>query len=97
MIVDEFTGIGEFLNNLSITLAPNPNDGSFALSVSATIEQVIDIRVFNITGRVVFEETSVSTNASCSVDTDLTNQPEGMYFVHILTDGNRYAEKVVIR
>lgn len=68
------------VNGLSV--APNPNAGTFAL-VSATALQQVSVEVTDLTGRVVYTSQLNGLSATAPVQIDLSTQPDGIYFVRV--------------
>ena len=69
----------------SINIYPNPSNGFFSIESEDVIEKVL---VTNIVGEIVL--------TSNSNQLDITNQPNGIYFVEVFTEQQRYSEKVVL-
>jgi len=95
--VDICTGINELLDNITIEVTPNPNNGLFKIKVSADIAEDVHIRILNNLGLVVFEENSVSIDNKYSYDINLSDESKGMYFIHVITDESVYIQKVIVR
>ncbi|MBX2906478.1 MAG: T9SS type A sorting domain-containing protein [Taibaiella sp.] len=82
------TGIGTVTAN-NISIFPNPNTGSFTLQMSAYAEGYVNIT--DMTGRKVKELT-----ARPNADVNL-NVPPGGYVIEVVTAGERWYGKVVVR
>lgn len=77
-------------NNNEIALYPNPSNGSFSI---ASDIKVSHIKVVNMLGAVVYSsgrEDDLST-------IELSNQPNGLYFVHIIHEKGTSIEKLVLK
>ena len=79
----------------NISVYPNPNSGSFTISMNngagANSEQ-IKITVTNIIGEKLQE---ISANTTKPINMNL-NQPNGVYFLTISTATSRYTKKIII-
>ena len=78
--------------NLDIKLYPNPTQGQFTLAAenNAVLENVTVV-VYNLLGQVVTTQTISGRTATL----DLTNQPQGMYFVQLrAANGNEVTKKI---
>ncbi|GAB5475233.1 MAG: hypothetical protein Mars2KO_33320 [Maribacter sp.] len=75
------------LDDLSIDgaiLFPNPTTAEVSVLLVKTYEQ-LEVEVLSLERKVVFEKVFVNTD---KVDLVLANQPNGIYFVHIIEKGN---------
>ena len=93
-LVDIGVGI-EDLNILSdITLVPNPTSGISTLNVELSQAANVQIQLINVVGQRLFFEESQNTT-SISYPLDLSNYPEGLYFVRIQVNDHLFIEKLV--
>jgi len=87
---------GTEANNLpGFSVYPNPNNGKFTLRFDSG-NTTVNIRVTNVIGAVVFEETSVAIPASHSTVVDLGTLPEGMYLLNVEENGSVKTQKVFV-
>jgi len=87
---EEVTNINTTITTLSIF--PNPNDGTFTLSVISPTNEQASITIINILGEKVKQFTT-TTNVATQVKMDM---PEGVYFIAATTASGRWNEKVVV-
>lgn len=87
------TGVNEGLQNASsISVYPNPSNGTFAIKAVSAISTV---EIYNVLGELIFSETAASTN---NKQVDLSAQPAGIYLVHVfLANGKRSVSKISIQ
>ena len=86
----------EVFDNENIQLYPNPNSGQFSLKFDGLkASSQINIEIYNALGQLVYTE---HTNASGSLlkEINLSKKAQGVYFVQINVNENRYHRKVVI-
>lgn len=76
----------------TITIFPNPNDGSFEISLPFMSEEIDRIQVINQTGQIVFEKTSHTGN-----EINIPNPIPGMYFVSVVSKGKVFTQKIIIK
>lgn len=69
----------------SIGIYPNPSTGLFSIKSEEQIEKVV---VTNVVGELIL--------ISSSNQLDITTQPNGIYFVEVFTEKQRFSEKVVV-
>lgn len=72
-------GIKSKLNAKSIRLYPNPNKGSFTITLSQNEIKILTVSVFDILGKQVYSEIVNKSN----FDLSLPNLPAGMYLVKL--------------
>lgn len=77
----------------ALSLWPNPNDGSFSVTVSSGSDEEVRIAITNIVGERV-KELRASTNKSTQVKLDAA---PGIYFVTARTSSGVWSGKVVVR
>jgi alpha-tubulin suppressor-like RCC1 family protein len=75
----------------NVEIAPNPNNGSFKVSLNRTTAN-LNIKVVDLTGRQVYS-TIVSEN---SVTIDLRAVNKGIYFVQVSDGNDNWIEKIIV-
>ena len=75
-----------------VTVWPNPNDGSFTLSLSSLTNEPAHITITNMVGDKV-KEFTVATNTTVPVK---LSTPAGVYFISAITGEGMYNAKVVV-
>lgn len=83
------------INNISSTtnlfnLFPNPSNGTFSI---ASDNKVSHIEVVNMLGELVYTSQTGGTVSAI----ELSNQPNGLYFVHITHEKGKSIEKLVLK
>lgn len=71
---------GEALRDIGIGIFPNPTAGSFTLKKMNG--QPVDIEIFDLTGRSVFNQKNLTDD---NITFDISDQPHGTYLVRIVT------------
>jgi len=87
--LDVITGVAESQDK-TITIFPNPTDGKIKIN-SPSGEQIQDVLIVDITGKLVFQQNSPRQTL------DLSDLKKGVYFIRINTSKNNYIEKLLIR
>lgn len=86
----EFVDVGfDNIQKQELTIYPNPNNGSFKVSVDATFNK---LEVYNIGGQIVYKEDALTQNKSVSL-----NVKPGVYFVKVYTNNGTIVEKIVVK
>lgn len=77
-------------NEALASVFPNPTDGKFHIRIS-NAEQIECVEVFNVQGTLVYRNNSVRDNDLV----DITDYPNGMYFVKLVINGKIQTTKIV--
>ncbi|HKR05690.1 MAG TPA: T9SS type A sorting domain-containing protein [Bacteroidia bacterium] len=68
------------------SLAPNPNNGFFKITVDGLYAKKTEVTIFDCTGKKGFSITEKNINGSFSKEINLSQVPAGIYIVKILSD-----------
>ncbi len=90
-------GLEELKNELDVNvrLMPNPNNGQFSILATLAREQDLTFTIMNYMGQTlgVNKEYNVSSRV---FDIDMSNNPNGVYFVEISNGNQKTVKKLVI-
>ena len=75
-------GINEF-NAYNIAVYPNPNTGKFNLLLNTNEQSVVNIKIFNLLGTLVYTEENVSIYHKLTKTVDLSSLPKGIYHMKV--------------
>ena len=78
-----------------IRVYPNPGNGQFSIQ-TAKVDGMVNIRILNATGTIVYEETQVQFTKGTTRSFDLRSQPAGVYMIRIGSDHEVISQKLVI-
>ena len=76
-----------------INIFPNPTTGD--LSIILEKSGKAEIRVFNLLGDVIFEESNIQHSGD--INLNLSGNPEGIYFIKIYTSDKYFIKKILLR
>ncbi|MFC5271907.1 GEVED domain-containing protein [Adhaeribacter terreus] len=93
MFVDP-TGISENDFSNSISIHPNPSNGTFSLEIPSIFQEHFQLEVHNLIGQIVAEREL--KNAEPITQIDLSYLPKGVYLVRVFNHTNSAVKKVVI-
>ena len=94
MITDPNAGLEEG-NSMSLSIAPNPSNGKFAINFNDYAFDNASMTITNMMGAVVYsEELSSVSNSTQNFDLDLNS---GVYLVKVADDLNEFTTRVVIK
>ena len=95
VVVDDCTGIGEAKGNASISVTPNPGHGIFELFINGFAAENAIVEIYNVTGKLVFNK-ELTANQTKKLTIDISNQPEGIYYLYLKNKAFSFDEKIVI-
>jgi len=93
IVVENCTGIQNYVSDQAISIYPNPNSGSFTLNLDVNDEVVI--KMVNAIGEVVYLSEKVTLNGQFiqTIELDL---PNGVYYFKVEGNSTNLVEKIVI-
>ena len=94
--VDACVGFVENTLANGVSVYPNPNNGSFTLSVNANVGD-LTIKMTDMQGRVVYTSVENNVNAGFVKQISLDTQSSGMYLMHIITNGEQQTKKIAVQ
>ncbi len=91
------SGIAENSAINGIQLMPNPNNGVFHLNFNTDIQNAVQVRINDMIGKEVYNQTFVSISGKVSQDIDLSNIQKGIYMVEIDAGSSKANTKMIIQ
>ncbi len=79
-----------------VSLFPNPSNGSFTVSVLSDNEADVNIAVYDITSKAIFNEKFNSTKGENSFNLDLQGRAKGIYFVEVKHGESKTIKKLIV-
>ena len=93
VFVGSVVSLSELDNPMGVSVAPNPNNGEFTISLS-NYTGSIRVDIVDVTGRLVYQGHQ-SMVVTSEIDVDLTREGAGVYFVNITSETDVYSTRVV--
>ncbi|MCX6304648.1 MAG: aryl-sulfate sulfotransferase [Bacteroidetes bacterium] len=84
-----YVGIGEAIDGCSVTVYPNPTNGTIRVGGTGLENRSFDARLFNSLGRMVLSSKNICTF-------DLSGMAGGIYYLSIVTDRSESLTKKII-
>ncbi len=78
-------------NNKSITIYPNPSNGTFYIKNPQGFKNLVGLVITDITGRTIHKSKSVIPNSQLVIN------KKGIYFIKIQTENQIFTEKLIIQ
>jgi hypothetical protein len=94
--VDNFVSVAEHGQDHSLKLWPNPGNGQFTFMVSGIRAGQYSLRVYNLTGNMMAEQSGLSLDNNSPLDINFSHLPNGLYFLSVEGQGIRIVRKLII-
>ena len=90
------TGVSEnSTNEIIVNVYPNPTTGVFQLAVgNGQLTSTAILSIYNVVGEKIYVKDGKQLNASTTID--LSDQPNGIYFMQLKTETNTVTKKIII-
>ena len=89
-------GIEEHANVAAFQIAPNPNQGTFTMSMEHAVKGAATMQVLDAAGRIVYQEAFRSSGVAGRVQVDLGAVAKGIYLVKLTCGGMAYQQRIVV-
>lgn len=87
----------EDMNNDDLVLYPNPSTGKFFLSIKNDITGTLDVFIIDLHGKTVYKSQSNKTEVEFIKEIDISEEADGIYFLHIALNGGQKITKRIIK
>ena len=91
----EISGI-EAEGDNGFVITPNPNNGSFTLSVNGSCDDTLDVKIFSLSGQVIKEARMANNGHQASMNLSL-GAAKGMYLVNVTGPSTDLSQRLIIR
>lgn len=92
--IDEPSAIFDLDPNVFVGVYPNPNEGTFTVSVSESIGEFFSVEIYNTTGAIVWKIDKIGDKV---FNVNLSDAPQGMYLIKIASNGEIFTKKIILR
>ncbi|MCK4920949.1 MAG: T9SS type A sorting domain-containing protein [Bacteroidales bacterium] len=89
--------IEDLMNIEKINIYPNPSEGLFRLMMNMGESEDLDIKVFDLSGKLLFQNEIENSLERLDYVIDLTNVDKGMYQLQLRTDKGVFNKTIVIQ
>jgi hypothetical protein len=76
---------------------PNPTETNATINFYTSEGQTFSLRVYDINGRVILNESRILNNGDYTRNIDFTNQPKGFYFVEVVSEKETITKRLVVQ
>ena len=91
------TGINEPKENQQVNIFPNPNNGSFILTMNDLPEKDYKIKVYNSLGEIVFGTDNHYSSFQSQTEIELETSQKGIYYLQITGENINIVSKVILQ
>jgi hypothetical protein len=84
------------VQDISISVFPNPNNGIFTLKINSENPQRVNISIFNNLGSMVASE-QIDVNGSINKTINLNHLSKGIYYLRMQTANDVVVRKVIVQ
>lgn len=78
-------------------VAPNPNNGTFAINYITSQNQIITVKLIDVLGREVYTQNSSVNNGFNAIDITTKDLNKGIYLVELNSENGKKTERIVIK
>lgn len=79
------TGVNPFLAEEGFSIYPNPSEGNFSIRLNSNKEaNIVRLQILNTIGQLIYQDEISFPKNKTVVNLNLTNQPNGIYFLEII-------------
>ena len=93
--VDSPVGCEELGSSMTAMVMPNPNNGSFMLKATLPESENLVVRIYNLIGTVVFQETISNAPVNLQKQVSL-NLPDGIYILNIRGESATVTRRIIV-
>jgi hypothetical protein len=91
------TGIDHLQNLKQLSIYPNPNTGTFTISMETIVREDIILRIFDTQGRMIQNDEISGVEGLFEKTLDLAGSSAGMYHIQLITEGGMLNRPVIIQ
>jgi len=81
----------------NFSIYPNPSSGEFTLKFNTTTTEKVQVEVFDITGRLVYQETQNNSQTNFEKAIDLSHTQSGVYIVKVKQGNTSISKKLILK
>ncbi len=84
-----------FTSRLSVF--PNPTESIATINFYASSGSSLSVRVYNISGREIWNDVNIQHSGEYIHSLDFTNQPKGFYFVEVISEKETVTQRLMVQ
>jgi len=97
--VEDCSGIEDMVNNnnIDINVFPNPNNGTFHVSINGLTNNTFDLVIFSIKKQVVFKKKLKNISGKYNKQINISDFSKGIYYLKLVDGDNIRIEKIIVQ
>jgi len=96
-VIDD-SGIEDMVNNdIDINVFPNPNNGTFYVSIDGLTNNTFDLVIFNVNKQVVFKKKLKNNSGKYNKQINISDFSKGIYYLKLVDGNNTRIEKIIVQ
>lgn len=95
--IEDCSGIHENGLGAEVRVFPNPSNGSFTIELSSYKSEIVDIRIADALGSVVYQKNNIVISRTVSANITIDKNAEGMYYLFIEGDNGSTVKKIIVK
>jgi hypothetical protein len=80
-----------------MSVTPNPNDGTFRMTVTSATDKSFDMKIISILGTVVYTMQDVALQTRYSAKIEVPGLHDGVYYIVVTTGNDKITRKMVVQ
>jgi hypothetical protein len=86
-----------FGEGLGVRCSPNPNNGSFTITLPTTVTKDFSIHIINPLGQEIYNKQTAINNGQQTIDVQIENAAKGLYLVEVINGGRIFRGKFIVK
>jgi len=91
------TAVGSFESEYNLIVYPNPSEGEFKLMMDMERPEDLDIKVFDLSGKLVYNNEFRAVSRRLEHDINLSHLEKGLYQLHLKTERGIFNKTLIIQ
>jgi PKD repeat protein len=98
LLINVTSGTQTVADNSIYSVYPNPNNGSFNISLDGLAQaKNAEIRISNMMGQVIYQSNATVKGGSTLSNISLSDAASGVYLLQVITSDNTYTSRIAIQ
>lgn len=95
-VIDNTVGVDSYNKLQQIEVFPNPSHDVFNLNITGLENETVNVGIYNAMGEVLHSKSVTSVNGSIKTTFDLSDTPNGIYFIRVF-GSDYYSVKRIVK
>lgn len=94
-VVDNTVGVAAYDKLQQIEVSPNPSHDVFNLNITGFENETINVGIYNTIGEVIYSKSVNSVSGLLKTSFDLSDAPNGIYFIRVFANDTYTVKRIV--